>query len=1488
MFMKSMSPLAFQEALKNTPITLSFADGTQFEGFTQLDASDPRLENGIWGEAAFTTGMSGYLETITDPSFLGQHIIFSTAHVGNYPSHTYEQQSSTTHGASIVARHLSPNHFLDDLVENKTTPLITGLDTRALVKYLVKTSGSHISVIKKAGLSTQAQEFTNDKLVVNELSRVSRAKAEVIIPGERPIILMDYGVKQAIIDNLKAMGLPLVVLPFTAKSEEVSALNPRLIFLSNGPGDPRSYTEQIEEVKKMMDLNVPIRGICLGHQLIGLALGINVIRLPFGQRGINHPLLDHITGAILISSQNHGYAFDSESFDHHARDNRLNRRLITHYSSLFDHSLEGIASTDHFIKSVQFHPESNPGPSDAHCFFTEIEEFLSAKNPMPSLPEQPEHELFDLNQPIEKQIHYKRILIIGSGPIKIGQASEFDYSGTQACKALKELGLEVVLLNSNPATIMTDPEMAFRTYIEPITKDVIKKILVQEQIDAVLSTMGGQTALNICVELEEEGVFAELGVALLGARVDTIKKTEDRELFARELAGLGFHTGKRTQAFSVEDALTKAREQVGFPVIIRRDFALGGKGAALVYNESELSEVFQSDIKFPVTLEKSLVGWKEIELEVMVDQEQNGVIICSIENVDPCGVHTGDSITVAPAQTLSDRCYQQLRTISLTVAKHMGVVAGGANVQFAINPDDENDIVVIEMNPRVSRSSALASKATGYPIAKISAMLAVGYTLREILNDITKASPVAFEPTLDYVAIKIPIFPFNKFPTSSKVLGPQMRSVGEVLALGGSFNEAFLKALRSVEMGLEIPSLSQLKTTPLTLDRNYLVDRLSHPQEFSLLTALEALRIGMSVEEIYQISKITPWFLEQVQEIEAFESTLKHGPGCISTPVVLKQAKAIGFSDKHLAQLTNHSQKEILKLRTDHQIFPVYKAVDTCSGEFPAETPYYYSTYQGTEDEAAPLSKNNQSLVILGSGPNRIGQGIEFDYSCVKACQHLKTKQIKAVMVNSNPETVSTDYDSSDRLYLAPLYSEDLFDILCHERPHGVIASFSGQTGIHLREHIEKSFRNEFETFNFLGPSLKTLELTEDRKLFDEITKQVDLARTKSMVVSGHKNLMNAMIEIGLPVIIRPSYVIGGESMYIFRSFDDIHELPEQLKDQLKHSSTQFQVENYLEEAIEYDVDLIRDKFGNTVFTVCEHIEYAGVHSGDSGMIAPPVLLTSKLYAKLKDISAQLASKLEVVGPINFQYAIKDGQIYCIEANPRGSRTLPFLSKAFAISLPSLATDAMLGEKIESWDRESVSHYSVKQSTFPFDRFLQDNIILGPKMRSTGETMGIDFDKDWAILKSYLGNYPKLDHVGKILISISDLNKEVILPYLKQFHQMGYEFLATSGTCRFIEKQGIPCARVAKLNEEGLTIVEALKDDRIVMVFNTPMNQGHSKSDGEIIRNTAIQYGIPCFTRTENIKAVMQSIVGSGAHQGHGLVPVPLQGLNSGQGRKPW
>ncbi|MCK6595660.1 MAG: carbamoyl-phosphate synthase large subunit, partial [Bacteriovoracaceae bacterium] len=782
----------FITQLKSYDCYLHFEFGKTYKAKCNVDLEN----NEIWGESAFTTGMSGYEETITDPSFLGQHIIFSAAHIGNYETKENVIQSDKIHCTAIIARNISYSPILASL-KNKNIPLISDLDTRSIVRAMVRNPGKHLTCLSHS--PQPPKSFRKDLLITDDLHRVSTAKKITHIQGANPIVLIDYGVKNAIIEAIKTFNLPFVQVPHKTSYEEILNMNPRLVFLSNGPGDPRKYTEEIETVQKILMTDIPVRAICLGHQLISLALGLKVEKLPFGQRGINHPIFDRLTNKVVITSQNHGYAIETEDFQRKAE----TLQLFAHQYSLFDHSIEGMMSKDQKIISVQYHPENYPGPKDGDVFFDEIKSFLNNGKQIIHFEKISPYKALSKRE--HKNTPYKKILLIGSGPIKIGQASEFDYSGTQALKALKEEGIDVVLLNSNPATIMTDPEMCTRTYVEPITKDTIKKIIEKENVDAVLSTMGGQTALNICVELEEEGYFKTKLVTLLGANVDTIKKTEDRALFAKELETLNYQTGKRYTAESLEEAVQLAKMKVGFPLIIRRDFALGGKGAALVYSPKELETVLSSDPKFPVTMEKSLVGQKEIELEVMVDEDRNGVIICSIENVDPCGVHTGDSITVAPAMTISDHCLQRLRTMSLTIAKHMGVVAGGANVQFAINPLDESDITVIEMNPRVSRSSALASKATGYPIAKISALLAIGYRLHEIINDITETTPVSFEPTLDYVAVKIPLFPFHKFPASSKNLGPQMRSVGEVLSLGGSFNEAFLKALRSLEMGLEIP-----------------------------------------------------------------------------------------------------------------------------------------------------------------------------------------------------------------------------------------------------------------------------------------------------------------------------------------------------------------------------------------------------------------------------------------------------------------------------------------------------------------------------------------------------------------------------------------------------------------------------------------------------------------------------------------------------------
>ena len=1444
------------------PAYLHFENKT-FEGLFVCSKEYSEEELAIWGECVFTTVQSGYQEAITDPSFLGQHLTFSYPHIGNYPMNEKAYQSPKPNITSVICNKIHYNEFF----QKHDIPVLTNIDQRELIKFITKNPQKSVITFSKE----PPKDFVTPELHFDDLSRVSQKDPQVEIPGDNPICFINYGTKQAILDYLKELGFPLKTFPHNVAAEEIIKENPRMIFLSNGPGDPANHTNEIEEIKKLIATDTPIRGICLGFQLLSLAMGAKTYKLPFGHRGGNHPVIDHLTGEVVISSQNHGYAVHEQSLRDLQNHNAVNSELLITESSLFDKSIEGIASKDMKIKAVQFHPEAAPGPFDALPFFTEIKNYLNGNK----LEVTEYHKAPDiLEGNYKKEIPYKKILLIGSGPIKIGQASEFDYSGTQALKALKEEGIDVVLLNSNPATIMTDEELSHRTYIEPINLETVQKIIDKEKVDAIITTMGGQTALNLSLELQESGFLEGKNITLLGAGRDTIEKTEDRELFAKELAELGYNTGTRIKTKSFDETVRIAKEQIHYPLIIRKDFALGGKGSTIINSEDELIYFLQKDQTYPITIEKSLLGWKEIELEVMVDKDQNGVIICSIENIDPCGIHTGDSITVAPAQTISDRCLQRMRTMSLMIAKKMGVVAGGANVQFAINPRDEDDIIVIEMNPRVSRSSALASKATGYPIAKISTKLALGYNLKEILNDITRVSPVAFEPTQDYVAIKVPLFPFQKFPRSKRLLDTQMKSVGEVLAIGSNFNEALFKAFRGLETGLEIPRLSYLNDPTFISSQTGIKQRLSEFRELSLLTVLEALRNNFSKDDIANLSKIDSWFIDRVAEFHWLEKALINNKIELNG-TNLRTLKLNGFTDKYIALISNKAEKEVFELRDKFQIKPSFRAVDTCSGEFHAETPYFYSTYE-TYNESEPLGN---SIVITGSGPNRIGQGIEFDYSCVKACISSKEMGKNSIMINSNPETVSTDYDSSDRLYLSPLYSEDVFEILRHENPDGVIWCFSGQTGINLREKIDLSFKKTKYAPKFLGSPIETLERCEDRTEFSNLLTKLDLSLTKSKEIRSFKELIKAIEEIGFPVIMRPNYVIGGESMFILKNLGDIDRLPEYAHNHLHGGRTTFLVESYIENAFEYDVDIVRDNKGNTILGICEHIEYAGVHSGDSGMITPPILIDKNVKERLIKISKEMADELKIEGPINIQFAVKGDDIYCIEANPRGSRTIPFLSKAFHRQLSSYAVQAMLGYEIPNLNEVDLPYYCVKQSTFPFDRFLEDNNTLGPIMKSTGETMGMDKDLSHAIVKSYLANYQDFTKRAKVLISLSDQSKKSLTHVLKKMTVNPWDIYATPGTYGFLQGLDIPCTRVEKLHkdQESLNMREVLADPDLKIVINTPYNSGKAMSDGDVIRGLASLKGAAVFTREENIISFIEAF---GNYNKDNCEPFSLQELS--------
>ncbi len=1048
-----------------------------------------------------------------------------------------------------------------------------------------------------------------------------------------------------------------------------------------------------------------------------------------------------------------------------------------------------------------------------------------------------------------KRQDIKKIMIIGSGPIVIGQACEFDYSGTQACKVLRQDGFEVILVNSNPATIMTDPEFADRTYIEPITPEIVAKIIEREKPDALLPTLGGQTALNTAVSLAESRVLHQHGVELIGAKLEVIKKAEDRNLFKKAMLRIGLEVPKSDFAYSLEEAL-KIVEKIDFPVIIRPSFTLGGTGGGVAFNKEEFREIVTQGLLLSpineVLIEESVLGWKEYELEVMRDLNDNVVIVCPIENFDPMGIHTGDSITVAPAQTLSDKEYQMLRDAAIAIMREIGVETGGSNIQFAIHPENGR-MVVIEMNPRVSRSSALASKATGFPIAKFAAKLAVGYTLDEIPNDITKKTPASFEPTIDYVVVKIPRFTFEKFPEAEPRLTTQMKSVGEVMSIGRTFKEALQKAIRSLEIdryGLGADGKDEIV-------KELVHQRLAVPNHERIFYLKYALSQGMSVEEAFELSRIDPWFLDNIKEISEFEKELVGKSIEDLNKETLLKAKQFGFSDYQLAFLLGSNEKEVRKRRKSLGVIPCYKMVDTCAGEFEAYTPYYYSTY-GTESEIKPSRK--PKIMILGSGPNRIGQGIEFDYCCVHAAFALREEGFETIMVNCNPETVSTDYDTSDRLYFEPLTFEDVMNIIEAESPLGVIVQFGGQTPLKLAIPLEK------EGINILGTSPSSIDLAEDRELFGNLLKSLGIKQPPHGTAKSFEEALVVAREIGYPLLVRPSYVLGGRAMEIVYSEEMLEKyIASAVKASPEHPIL---IDKFLEEAIEVDVDAVSD--GDDVFIggIMAHIEEAGIHSGDSACVLPPITLPREIIERVKEITIKLAKVLKVKGLINIQMAVKDVELYVLEVNPRASRTVPFVSKSVGVPLAKIAAKVMVGRKLKEFglvDTHEIEHISVKEVVLPFRRFPGVDIVLGPEMKSTGEVMGIDtsFGKSFAKAQDAAGS--RLPLQGTIFLSVSDKDKQSIIPIAKKLSRLGFELIATKGTGETLKKFGIKVKGILKVHEGRPNVIDLIKSRKIDLVINTPLGK-ETRTDGYFIRTAASNYGIPCITTISGAKAAVQGI----------------------------
>ncbi len=1087
-----------------------------------------------------------------------------------------------------------------------------------------------------------------------------------------------------------------------------------------------------------------------------------------------------------------------------------------------------------------------------------------------------------------KRTDIKKILLIGSGPIIIGQACEFDYSGTQACKALREEGYSVVLVNSNPATIMTDPETADRTYIEPITWEVVEKIIIAEKPDALLPTLGGQTALNTAMDLFKKGVLKKYGVEMIGANADVIDKAEDRQRFKNAMIKIGVEVPKSVVVHSLEEAM-RAVEEVGLPCVLRPSFTMGGSGGGIAYNRDEYRDLISHGLQLSPTtevlVEESVIGWKEYELEVMRDKADNVVIICSIENLDPMGVHTGDSITVAPAQTLSDKEYQKMRDKAKDIIREIGVETGGSNIQFAINPADGR-MIAIEMNPRVSRSSALASKATGFPIAKIAAKLAVGYTLDELRNDITRETPACFEPTIDYVVTKVPRFAFEKFPEANTTLTTQMKSVGETMAIGRTFKESLQKALRGLEVGRFGIGADKRDRwgTANPPAREEISFKLASPNADRIWYLRYALLAGMSVEEIHERTKIDPWFLRAIEELVGVENELR-ALGSLDrvTPDVMLKAKQHGFIDRQLAHIWHVSEAEVRKLRKAHGVEAVFKSVDTCAAEFEAYTPYYYSTYeQGARGEGSGASKRGENtaftpgedevrpasgkarIMILGGGPNRIGQGIEFDYCCVQAAFALRDNGYEVIMVNSNPETVSTDYDTSDHLFFEPLTPEDVLNINDRMKPEGVIVQFGGQTPLNLAMPLEMA------GVPIIGTSVDSIDIAENRERFAKLVTEIGLLQPANGTAVDESQALRVARRIGFPILVRPSFVLGGRDMKIVYNEDELTAYIRRVEADLSKDRPVL-IDQFLENATEVDVDCLSDGIRTVIGGVMQHIEEAGIHSGDSACVIPPHSLPADVITEIKIQSRKLAAALNVKGLMNIQFAVSgiraDGiatdppKVYILEANPRASRTIPFVSKATGVPLARLAALVMVGKTLDELgvkDEVIPKHYSIKESVFPFNKFPGVDIILGPEMKSTGEVMGIDDSMPMAFAKAQLAASSPLPRSGTVFISVANRDKDAVVPIARGFADLGFRVIATRGTAQFLRDKGVPVEDVPKIAEGRPNLLDHMKNGKVQLVINTPTGRGSSTDEAKI-RAEAVASRVTAITTISAAQAAVEA-----------------------------
>ncbi len=1491
------------------------------------------------GEVVFNTCMSGYQEVITDPSYAGQIVVMTYPLIGNYGCRDDTAESGRVQCRALVVRELSADighprgeRTLEEELQRNGVPGLRGVDTRALTRHLrdhgtlrgVIAACSEMSPEEQVSAARFAPLVSDEDLVgmvsIDEPSRrfaepldatlhrgVVLAGAENAWRGIR-VAVLDYGVKFNQVRALCSRGAEVILVRQDAHIEDVLRHEPHGIVLSNGPGDPARLPHAVRLCRDLLDRRVPLLGICLGHQILGQAAGASTSRLRFGHHGGNHPVRDTETGTVYVTSQNHEFQVDAASLPEDSG-------WYVSERNLNDNSVEGLRHRELPAFSVQYHPEGAPGPQDRAGVFDEFLRLCSGRREgrterlaqtavrgSPSRNDSASHSVEPLRElanvpspppalavvnPLVEQARAMRgyeaasagvaatrdlsaekprcVLVIGSGPVIIGQAAEFDYAGTQACRALREEGIRVVLVNSNPATIMTDDSSADAVYVEPLTVGVLERVIAAEKPDGLLATLGGQTGLNLAVALDDAGVLVRHGVRMLGTGLRAIRTAEDRERFKELLSSIGEPAPESATVASLAEARA-LRDRMGLPLVVRPAFTLGGTGGGLCetderYAETVLAGLAASPIS-QVLVERSVAGWREIEYEVIRDASGTCITVCNMENLDPMGVHTGDSMVVAPAQTLTDREHQQLRSAALRIINALDI-QGGCNVQFALAPDS-HDYHVIEVNPRVSRSSALASKATGYPIARVAAKIAAGRRLDEIPNAVTGKTCAAFEPALDYCVVKIPRWPFDKFPEADRRLGTQMKSTGEVMAIERSFEAAFSKALRSLE---------QPRPDPAALHEPVLIDVANDRRAAALL---EALRGGATPEELARRSGISAWFLRRLGTIVACEERLRWSG---IDDDALRDAKHAGLTDSRIAALCGASPEEIHSRREAAGLRPVFKCVDTCAAEFEAATPYYYSTYEVEDEGPAASSPAANTVVVLGSGPIRIGQGIEFDYCSVHAAMALRAQGVDAVMVNSNPETVSTDFDCSTRLYFEPLDEEAVTAIINEEQASGVVVQFGGQTAINLAEPLDRA------GIAILGSSLASIDLAEDRRAFEGLMRSLSIAQPHGAATTDLDEALAIADDVGFPVLVRPSYVLGGRAMEIVHSRGQLQRYLEAAMAALPAEGGRRRgtvlIDRYLF-GTEVDVDAISD--GETVVIpgLMEHVERAGVHSGDSMAAYPARILDDEVRALIVDATVRITRALDVRGLCNIQFAVHRGIPHVLEVNPRASRTVPFLSKVTGVPMVELATRVMRGAALADlgWSTGLVPPrplVAVKAPVFSTVKLIDVDTALGPEMKSTGEVMGIDTDLGAALEKAFVAALGDVPTSGGALCSVADVDKAEALPIVAQLSSLGFTIYATAGTAAALASAGISAAPVGKIGHGRPNVIDVIEDGRVSIVINTVSNfrtdeldfradgvaaaaVGRTVKDGYRIRLAAEQRRIPCCTSLDTAAALVDAI----------------------------